>query len=83
MTCEIYFIHLEQPTIINKSNNLESTNENTEDEQNTKRIIMRCEYEIHIYIYINTYPFWNILAIEEPIISNDFLIETDDNQQQR
>jgi hypothetical protein len=56
MTCEIYFIHLEQPTIINKSNNLELTNENTEDEQTTKRIIMRCtnqdEDESTKYIHI-------------------------------
>jgi hypothetical protein len=52
--CEILFcfIHLEAithidkeqttTTIINKSNNLQLTNENTEDEQKNKRISMRC-----------------------------------------
>ncbi|CAF1010245.1 unnamed protein product [Adineta steineri] len=63
-----------QPTIINKSNNLELTNENTEEEQNTKRIIMKCTNQ-------------DEETIEEPIMNNDLLMEPDeneqDNQQQR
>ena len=39
---KLNFIHLEQATIINKSNNLQLTNENADDEQHTKRILMRC-----------------------------------------
>ena len=41
---KLNFIHLEQATIFNKSNNLQLTNENTDDDEQhtTKRILMRC-----------------------------------------
>ncbi|CAF0989897.1 unnamed protein product [Adineta ricciae] len=61
-------VQSEQATIINKSNNLQLTNENADDEQHTKRILMRCTNQ-------------DEEALEESIINNHLLMEPDENEQ--